>query len=66
MTLERSLDCRGLSEAIAVLRIKQALDCETGDQPKLRAQLCETCCADTVLAGLRADATSVSVVPAAR
>lgn len=61
MTIERSLDCRGLSEAVAVLRIKQALDCAPDEQPKLQAHLGTQCCEDTVLSALQSDAGNVSV-----
>ncbi|MEL6520987.1 MAG: hypothetical protein AAFQ66_08485 [Pseudomonadota bacterium] len=64
MTPERNLDCRGLSEAIAVLRIKQALECAPEARPKLRAQISKECCPNAVRVGLRSDAHCVSLMEA--
>lgn len=61
MQPHESLDCRGLPEAVTVLRIKQALHCATTDTQRFRVQISDTCCADTVEAGLGADATNVSL-----
>ena len=61
-----SLDCRGLPEAIAVLRIKQALHCATTDTQRFRVQISDACCPDTVEAGLGADAACVSLKSAPR
>lgn len=62
MDAELNLDCRGLPAAIAVLRIKLALHSASDDDPHVRAQLGEACCADAVLSGLRADASCVRLV----
>lgn len=61
MLRSESLDCRGLPEAITVLRIKQALHCAPSDNQEFRVQISEECCPDTVEAGLGADADSVSL-----
>jgi len=64
MTPHRTLDCRGLSEAIVVLRIKQAIECAAVEQPQIHAQISEECCAKSVRAGLHTAAECVSLMEA--
>ncbi|MGB0660247.1 MAG: hypothetical protein ACPGNV_08690 [Mangrovicoccus sp.] len=60
MISEHTLDCRGLTEAIAVLRIKQALHCATEDDPRFHVQISANCCPSALQSGLGSDASCVS------
>lgn len=63
MTAELTLDCRGLPEAIAVLRIKQALECH-GETGLLTAQIDADCSVKRVRAGLGDAGAAIMVTKA--
>ncbi len=62
MNSDQNLDCRGLPEALAVLRIKQALHCASMDTAKVHVQISEDCCQDAIQTGLRSENACVAVM----
>ncbi|MBT8153080.1 hypothetical protein KMP13_04090 [Epibacterium ulvae] len=62
MNSDQNLDCRGLPEALAVLRIKQALHCTSLDDLKVCVQISEDCCQDAIQSGLQSESACVAVM----